>query len=147
LNGGDVNDPTFPANLDAVIPEEGTTFRIITAKPNFPGDTLQVIASFTGLQKAVLQYTYELWQNYPNPFNPTTTIRYSLGAAEKVKLEIFNVLGQKVRTLVDRWLPAGKYQEIWNARNEAGIKLGSGIYFYRISAGDYVQTRKMILLK
>ncbi|UCF63987.1 MAG: T9SS type A sorting domain-containing protein [bacterium] len=147
LDGGDVNDPAFPANLDAVIPEEGTIFRIITTKPNLPGDTLQVIASLTGLNKAVPPYTYELWQNYPNPFNPTTTIRFSLGAAEKVKLEIFNVLGQRIGTLLDRWLPAGKYREIWDARNEAGLKLGSGIYFYRITAGDYVQTRKMILLK
>jgi hypothetical protein len=147
LNGGDVNDPSFPANLNAEIPEEGTIFRIITAKPNFPGDSLQVFASFTSLNQANLPYTYELWQNYPNPFNPTTTIRFSLGASEKVKLEIFNVLGQRVRTLLDRWLPPGRYRKIWDARNEAGLKLGSGIYFYRITAGDYVQTRKMILLK
>ena len=147
LNGGDVNDPTFPANLDAEIPEEGTIFRITTAKPNFPGDTLQVIASFTSLIKANLPYTYELWQNYPNPFNPTTIIRFSLGEGVKVRLEVFNVLGQRVRTLVNEWMPTGRHRVIWDAQNESGQRLGSGIYFYRITAGDYVQTRKMILLK
>jgi len=146
-NGGDINDPTFPANLKAEMPEEGTIFRIFTTKPNFPGDTLLVIAPFSSDTNATLPFTYELRQNHPNPFNPTTTIRFSLGATEKVKLEIFNVLGQKVRTLLDKHMTAGRHRVIWDAQNEVGHKLGSGIYFYRISAGDYVQTRKMILLK
>ncbi|NOQ98032.1 MAG: T9SS type A sorting domain-containing protein [Calditrichae bacterium] len=94
-----------------------------------------------------LPYNFTLWQNFPNPFNPTTTIRFSIEAAENVKLEIFNTLGQKVYTLLHWQMPAGRHQVIWNSRNDSGQKFGSGIYFYRISAGDYVQTRKMILLK
>ncbi|MCK5453834.1 MAG: T9SS type A sorting domain-containing protein, partial [Calditrichia bacterium] len=146
-NGGDVNDPTFPANVDAVIPEEGTVFRITTAKSNFPGDTLLVIASFTSIGKVIIPYEYELWQNYPNPFNPVTIIKYQLAQHVKVKLEVFNVLGQKVKTLVDKKLNAGQYTTNWDSKNEIGNPVGSGIYFYRIKAGDYVKTKKMVLMR
>jgi len=87
-----------------------------------------------------------LYQSYPNPFNPVTTISFSLTAREKVQLEVFNSLGQKVKTLISREMPAGKHTVIWDARNDAGNPLGSGVYFYQISAGGFVQTRKMILL-
>ncbi|UCF63986.1 MAG: T9SS type A sorting domain-containing protein [bacterium] len=147
LNAGDVNDPTFPANLNAEIPEVGTIFRIIPNKPNLPGDTLQIIAPLTSLTPVTQPFTYQLWQNYPNPFNPTTTITFSLQKAGKVQLEIFNVLGQKVRTLLNQWMPPGKHTRIWSATNDAGQFLGSGIYFYRIASEDFVKTRKMILLK
>ena len=86
-------------------------------------------------------------RNYPNPFNPTTTIDYQLPELSDVRLVVYNVLGQKVRTLVNRQQPAGRYHAMWDARNEAGNPVGSGIYIYRFEAGSFSQVEKMILLK
>jgi hypothetical protein len=86
--------------------------------------------------------SYSLSQNYPNPFNPTTKISYSIRKPGLVKIELYNTLGQKVRTLVDEVKPAGAYTVEVQANN-----LPSGIYFYRINAGDFRQVRKMLLMK
>ncbi len=86
--------------------------------------------------------SYSLSQNYPNPFNPTTTINYSIRKAGLVKIELYNTLGQKVRTLVNEAKPAGTYRLEVRAN-----ELTSGLYFYRLTAGDFVQTRKMVLMK
>ncbi|NOX38269.1 MAG: T9SS type A sorting domain-containing protein [Calditrichaeota bacterium] len=94
-----------------------------------------------------LPLTYKLFQNFPNPFNPITTIRFSIPQQLHVKLEIYNLLGQRVRTLMDRELKPGYYTVQWDGRNENGIPLGSGIYFYRLTTEQYVKTRKMILIK
>ncbi len=83
-----------------------------------------------------------LEQNYPNPFNPSTTIRYELPQAVTVSLKIFNALGELVATLVDEHKAAGFYQVQWNALN-----VPSGIYFYRLHAGEYSETRKLLLIK
>ena len=88
-----------------------------------------------------------LLQNYPNPFNPQTEIAYTLPEGSNVKLEIYNVLGQKVKVLVDEYQSAGTKKVIWDGRNENGEKVSSGIYFYRLDAGNYVQTKKMSLMK
>ncbi|MCB9088176.1 MAG: S8 family serine peptidase [Calditrichae bacterium] len=90
---------------------------------------------------------FELAQNYPNPFNPTTTIQYSLPEATQVRLDIYNMTGQKVRTLVSGGMEAGQHSVQWDGTNEFGEKVTSGMYIYRIVAGDFVQTRKMVLLK
>lgn len=90
---------------------------------------------------------FALHQNYPNPFNPATTVSYNLPKASHVRLEIFNVLGQKIVTLVDRAESAGSKQVVWDGRNEAGEAVGSGMYFYRISAGEHSDNAKMLLLK
>jgi hypothetical protein len=87
-------------------------------------------------------YEYKLEQNYPNPFNPATIISYSLAKESKVIVEVFNAIGEKVASLADGVQPAGRYNVSWNAAGFA-----SGIYFYRIKAGEFVQTRKMMLLK
>ena len=91
--------------------------------------------------------SYALSQNYPNPFNPTTEIAFDLPAAVKVNLSIFNVLGQRVVTLVDERLDAGNHTVTWNSTNSGGNTVSSGIYFYRISAGSFSESRKMMLLK
>jgi hypothetical protein len=88
-----------------------------------------------------------LSQNYPNPFNSVTHFSFSLTSKVQVRLEIYNILGQRVRTLVNKEMPAGEYKVQWDGRNDVGKFLGSGAYFYRIGAGDYIKTRKMILLK
>ncbi len=86
--------------------------------------------------------TFVLEQNYPNPFNPTTVVSYSLPSASEVKLEVFDVLGKKVATLVNQRQAAGSYSESFNAAN-----LSSGVYFYRLQAGGFVSSKKMMLVK
>jgi len=86
--------------------------------------------------------SYFLKQNFPNPFNSTSVIKYSIPKSSQVSLKIFNTLGQELETLVNEEKPIGTYELNWNAAN-----LPSGVYFYRLQAGSFVQTRKMILLK
>ena len=88
-----------------------------------------------------LPTSFNLAQNYPNPFNPTTEIAYNLPMDCRVKLEVYNLLGQRVTTLVDQPQKAGYHQVRWKA------KVASGVYFYRIWAGDYMATKKMVLLR
>jgi len=90
---------------------------------------------------------FELSQNYPNPFNPVTAIDYSLASQGRVTIEVFNILGQQVRTLIDQTQAAGNYTIYWDGCDNDSRAVASGIYFYRITAGDFVQTRKMMLLK
>ena len=85
---------------------------------------------------------YSLSQNYPNPFNPTTNLRFGLPTAIRVQLSVFNALGQEIARLVDGELDAG-YHEI---AFDAG-RFSSGVYFYRLQAGEYVQVRKLILVR
>ena len=94
----------------------------------------------------VIPREFTLSQNYPNPFNPTTMIEFALEREQPVKLEIFNILGQKITTLLDETMPAGKHRLKWDTA-EADKPLASGIYFYRLTGADQTQTRKMILLK
>lgn len=91
---------------------------------------------------AGLPGTYALNQNYPNPFNPTTQIAFDLAKSSHVELTIYNVLGQEVTTLVNRDMEAGSHTIEWDASS-----VSSGVYFYRIQAGDFNQTKKMMLLK
>ena len=91
---------------------------------------------------AQLPTNVQLIQNYPNPFNPETVIRYSIPKAEEVSLVVYNLIGEEVAHLINEQKPAGNYTVEWNASDFA-----SGIYFYRLQAGDFVQTRKMVLLK
>ena len=94
------------------------------------------------VEQVTLNTTYRLEQNYPNPFNPSTTINYELPITNYVELSIYNVLGQKVATLVDKKQAAGRYQVEWNAGAFA-----SGVYYYRLSSEAFVETKKLILLK
>jgi hypothetical protein len=80
--------------------------------------------------------------NYPNPFNPVTHIRYGLPKTSDVKIEIYNIIGQKIKTLLDKPMEAGYHQVEFNSQN-----LSSGIYFYRIEAGEFQDVKKMILIK
>jgi hypothetical protein len=91
--------------------------------------------------------TYALDQNYPNPFNPETRITYSLPKHARVKIEIFNTLGQKVRTLADVDKPAGSYEIVWDGRNDHGQMAASGIYFYQLRTADARMTRRMLLVR
>ncbi|MBI3873137.1 MAG: carboxypeptidase regulatory-like domain-containing protein [candidate division Zixibacteria bacterium] len=90
---------------------------------------------------------FSLAQNYPNPFNPSTQISYSLKADGRVRLEIVNILGQNIRTLVEGFRSRGAYSEIWDGRDDQGSGVPSGIYFYRLVQDDHSLVRKMVLLK
>ena len=90
---------------------------------------------------------YRLGQNYPNPFNPSTTIEFALPMAGPVRLDVYNILGQNVNTLIDRHLPAGVHQVTFNGRSDNGSPLASGVYFYRLVSSDFVESRKMMLVK
>jgi len=94
-----------------------------------------------------LPLTNALIGNYPNPFNPETVINFSLASDAAVSLHIYNVKGQLVRSLVNEVYKAGAHSVVWNGCDEDGREVGSGVYFYRMSAGGYVAVRKMVLLK
>ena len=91
--------------------------------------------------------TNKLYANFPNPFNPETTIAFSLKNAGEVKLEIFNIKGQKVKILIDNELSADNHQVVWDGKDDGNKSVSSGIYFYRLESGNYSSTRKMILMK
>jgi hypothetical protein len=90
---------------------------------------------------------YSINQNYPNPFNPTTTIQYNLPEDNFVTIVVYDMLGRKIRTLVNRQVSSGQHKIKWNATDDQGQKVGAGLYIYSIKAGSFVQTRKMILMK
>jgi hypothetical protein len=94
-----------------------------------------------------LPNSYSLAQNYPNPFNPETIIEYSLPSAGHVTLTVYNVLGQSVVSLVNEYQSAGTKRIVWDARDEHGQRVDSGVYFYRMTSGDVDLTRKMVLMK
>src|SRR5262249_51932267 len=125
-----------------------------------PSDYVFAATFGGGLCRSVLQTTtavdeppsvtpkyYVLSQNYHNPFHPTTTIRYVLRKREKVTLEIFDVIGQRVRVLIDEEQSAGEHTLSWDGKDERGNVLSSGLYVYCLKSGGFAERRKMLLLK
>ena len=91
---------------------------------------------------------FALHANAPNPFNSETSIRFELAEESAVRLEVFDLLGQRVRVLVAEALSAGEHQVLWDGRDELGARVSSGVYIYRLRAGgDFRQQRRMLLLK
>ncbi|MCF6271243.1 MAG: T9SS type A sorting domain-containing protein, partial [Melioribacteraceae bacterium] len=121
--------------------EEGTTIDkiLVTNNIDFVPDT---VVSVAGNGNELLPKTFEVAQNYPNPFNPSTIISYALPKAGDVEIIIYNIIGQKVTTLVKAHQSAGNKKVEWNASN-----LSSGIYFYSVKYGDKVKNKKMLLIK
>jgi len=91
--------------------------------------------------------SFALHQNYPNPFNPETIIRYDLPEAVSVKLIIYNMLGEEVRTLVNQIQEAGSHKVTWDGRDSNGSRAATGIYIYKMVAGDFIAVNKMILMR
>ncbi len=106
------------------------------------GDTLGTIVGVENDYDDYLPSSTKLFQNYPNPFNPSTTIAYTVPEGDYITLEVFNILGEKINTVVNGYQQPGKYSINFNAEN-----LASGTYIYRITAGDFVDSKKLILLK
>ena len=90
---------------------------------------------------------FALNQNYPNPFNPVTNFKFDLPVKSKVSIQVFNVLGQTVKNLVDEEMDAGSYLVDWDGTADSGDKVSSGVYFYKMTAGDFTDTKKMMMLK
>lgn len=122
-------------NTNSVPPNDG--YNLV---PRFYSDFLITI----GVDLVVVSAPEDfiLYQNYPNPFNPVTVIQYALPAKQSVTLQIYDALGNEIETLLNEVKPAGAYQLRWNA-----VNLPSGVYLYQIRAGDFIQARKMILLR
>jgi hypothetical protein len=105
------------------------------------------VSGMAELRSSIIPKEMSLGQNYPNPFNPTTTIDFSLNKNTEVRLVICNIGGQLVRELVSDTYLAGTYQVEWDSRNDKGRQVASGIYIYRMKAGSFIQTKKMIVTK
>ncbi len=112
------------------------------------GDRIR-LTSLTSLAKFSdnLPRQFSLAQNYPNPFNPGTSIDFNLPVASRTTVDVYNVVGEKVTTLIDRFLPAGKYSVSWDGAYANGKPASSGVYFYRLRAGEFADTKKMMLVK
>ena len=118
-------------------------YAIVSAEIGYGISDVGPISSVTSIDdETIIPAQYRLNQNYPNPFNPITTIRFSLAKASFVKLEVYNLQGQKVATLVNSFKAAGNYKTKLDATHMA-----SGIYLYKIQAGDFIQVKKMIMVK
>ncbi len=112
-------------------------------KPRNRYSFIQKIPFFTNVEEKIEKITFQLYQNYPNPFNLSTRIKFTLPEMTKVTLKVYNILGQEVATILEnKELPAGSYDYEFNADN-----LASGTYIYRLVAGNFVQTKKMVLIK
>ncbi len=154
-NGAVVSMASFGADTADVFSDQfqltaGATSFVVDA-PGVSLDFLQILqvsGTSVGIEDEFVPGTFALAQNYPNPFNPTTTISYNLGKSAEVSLEVFNVLGQRVRSLIANQVqPAGRYAIQWDGKDEGGRQMSTGLYFYRIKAGDFVRAHKMTLIK
>jgi hypothetical protein len=114
---------------------------------NESGFALLAPDGVTGTETPKAPEAFYLSQNYPNPFNPTTRITFGLKEPAAVSLRIYDAAGRLVRVLVAGNRPAGNYSELWDGRDNGGRAVASGIYFYRLDAGSFSQTRKMALLR
>jgi len=135
LNAG---NPTF----SYIVSVAGSYHYVCT--PHFPGMEGDFTANLIGITPISNEVpnSFSLSQNYPNPFNPVTDIKFDLAKSTNVKLTVMNMLGQEVEVLVNQSLRAGTYKADWNASN-----FPSGIYFYKLEAGEFVDVKKMILVK
>ncbi|MEZ5357590.1 MAG: FlgD immunoglobulin-like domain containing protein [Candidatus Zixiibacteriota bacterium] len=121
---------------------------IRTYRPGFSGRLQFAVQSASDVDDNGNQPDiYSLAQNTPNPFNPTTRIDYSLARRGDVSIIVFNILGQKVKTLVDGEMDAGQHTVYWKGEDAAGNAVASGMYFYKMMSGEFVTTRKMILVR
>ena len=149
LGQGTVSYATDYKYIDALA-EFGTTYEYRLADVDYNG-----VVTYHGTRKVTVESTtiadlpveYALEANYPNPFNPVTTIKYSLPEDGMVTITIYDASGRQIKTLMDRQLSAGYHSMIWDSTDNGGNVVGAGIYFYSISADNFQQTRKMLLIK
>lgn len=133
--------------LDPPITEIGNAELIISGYNCLPTSFPLTITSIEDAGNNAVPYETKLYDNYPNPFNPTTTIGFSISTSSYVYLEVIDLLGQRVKTLENNFYSSGNYSLNWDGTDDYGIQVPSGIYFYQIKAGSFIQTKKMILLR
>jgi hypothetical protein len=117
---------------------------VVGSNDNTPNTMVVGILSIDG---ADIPEVFALHQNYPNPFNPITTLRYDLPEQSMVNIIIYDIMGREVKSLINQTQDAGFKSVIWNATNDYGKPVSAGVYLYQIQAGEFVQTKKMVLLK
>jgi len=157
LIADNVSDTTFSeaiTNLDsAVFYSYLVTAEYSQAQSSLPAISNQIrVTHVESLDETDLPRFSKLDNNYPNPFNPTTTISFIVSGEQKntltqVNIDIYNIIGQKVKNLVDRKLPPGEYQVEWAGKDNSGSVVSSGVYFYQMKTPDYTEVKKMLLLK
>jgi len=127
--------------------EEGTRIDkvLVTNDPSY--EPVITGVQVDGWNDGIVARTFEIQQNYPNPFNPSTNIAFYVPESGQAVVSIYNILGQKIVTLLDKKLTAGQHAVIWDARDQAGATVSSGVYFYQIQFNDQVRTAKMILMQ
>ena len=145
--GGEIYFNAFPIDLDLDGNPELIVNHRIGSVDNIEiwGDGTSV--GISGSSPAYSPQTYTLSQNYPNPFNPATKIEYAVQQSGHVIIRVYNLRGEIVRTIVDEQLSMGEYVAVWDGKNETGISVASGQYFYQLSVGDFVTSKKLLLLK
>jgi len=129
-------------NCEAAGNYDSTAYALVLGVCNYIGLDLSQIEN-----EASMPGSYYLLQNYPNPFNPITTLHYDLPENSFVNITIYDMLGRKVKTLINETQDAGYRSIIWDATDNNGEPVSAGIYLYQIQAGEYMQTKKMVLLK
>jgi hypothetical protein len=154
----EINDPSVAAiTLEAIKrenPHHSMTFiysHVNEQSVDFVRTVPEFVSATVALSNAAspdnLPTSFGLEQNYPNPFNPSTVISFSLPVASNVELTVFNLLGQEVKSVFSGDKSAGHHTVSWDGTNASGGSVSSGIYFYRLEAGSFVETKKMMLLK
>ncbi len=133
--------------LPSRLSDDGTTLETEVNRLGHFTVVNKTLVNVVAEQKDGIPQEFSLLQNYPNPFNPSTTIVYTLPEASQVVLKIYDVLGREIRTLVNTAIPAGRYQVTWDGTDNAGHPVSSGIYIYRLKAGNYSKTMKMLLTR
>ena len=123
-----------------------TDLRFVGATTDEIGHFTLSLQAFSAARGTALPTDFALGQNYPNPFNPSTMIPYQLPAAGHVRLDVFNMLGQRLATLVDGERSAGVHTAQWDATDAAGRAVGAGVYIYRFSSGGVSVSRRMVLV-
>jgi len=149
IASGEANDLSF-SWIAPEISSDSCLVRIVAFDPGMltgedVSDGFFTIRAATGVDD--LPIAFSLSQNYPNPFNPATTIEYTTAKTCPVEIAVFDASGRKIRTLVSGVESHGVHKAVWNGKNERGVSVASGIYFYRLTAGDFKQIKKMILLR
>ncbi|MGD1046046.1 MAG: FlgD immunoglobulin-like domain containing protein [Bacteroidota bacterium] len=161
--GKEVSVILWNVNNSPIEPGDSAIFRLPIQLTNNNIDSIHVLMSSGSNNEVLLLNSMQedirnsiprdwmLYQNYPNPFNPTTTIEFDVpevaGKIPRVAVQIFNILGQKIKTLEHGIHDTGRDKVIWNGTNENGVRVASGVYFYRLLAGEYASTKKMVMLK
>ncbi len=143
LGGGEGRIYTVTYNVTSIQGESATG----TATVSVPHDQSGLTKNMVAASKVMMPESYALLQNYPNPFNPTTEISFAIPDVSEVNLAIYNLSGQLVRKLIVAQFPAGFHRVTWNATDDKGVRVASGMYFYVLNAGQHIEKKKLLLMK